>query len=281
MKKNKLYGMITLIIGVMLSLTFTACPPSDDDTPEISSFAGTWNASSGRSIVFTGNSFNYKVNSVTQYSGTFSVSGSTITFNESSLGTASGNFTLSADTIVFSNHTWDSSVNGTYTKDTGDTTGNYAYAKSGTTYTITTGTSHQTIQDVVNAIRTDASGTACTIQFGNGTDVLDIGEARVQFEGGTWGDITLTGKITSSNSQALRVESGISVTSTADIANTNSSTESVVVYVGGTLTINGGTVQNTGSGYAISNEADNSTGTKGTVTIGAGATIIGGTYGVE
>jgi hypothetical protein len=78
---------------------------------------GTWEASSGRVIVFTGATFDYKVNGVTQYSGTFSTSGSTITFNESSLGTASGNFAVSGGTLTLSNHTWDSSVNGVYTKN--------------------------------------------------------------------------------------------------------------------------------------------------------------------
>jgi hypothetical protein len=124
MKTNKLYGMLILIISIILAFSFTACGDGNGDdnndgkTPPIASFAGTWNASGGRSVVFTGNNFNYKVNGTTQYSGTFSVSGSTITFTISS-GTASGNFTLSGTTLTLSNHTWDNSVNGTYTKDSG------------------------------------------------------------------------------------------------------------------------------------------------------------------
>ena len=93
-----------------------ACDDKDDSAQDLASFSGSWNASGGRLIVFTGNTFTYKVNDVTEYSGTFSVSGSTITFNESSLGTAWGNFQLSGETLVLSNHTWDSSVEGTYTK---------------------------------------------------------------------------------------------------------------------------------------------------------------------
>jgi hypothetical protein len=108
------------------------------NTPNISAFAGTWNASGGRSCTFTGNNFTYTVNGTTLYSGTFSVSGSTITFTIS-LGIASGNFTLSATTLVLSNHTWDNSVNGTYTKDTsgGTTPGGNTPSGEGGTFTLT------------------------------------------------------------------------------------------------------------------------------------------------
>jgi hypothetical protein len=86
----------------------------------VASLSGTWYASGERSVVFTENTFNYKVNNETVYSGTFSVSGSTMTFNTSTV-TATCNFTLSADTYVISNHT-DPRVNGTYTKDGSSTT---------------------------------------------------------------------------------------------------------------------------------------------------------------
>ena len=88
----------------------------------VASLSGTWYASGERSVVFAGNTFNYKVNNETVYSGTFSVSGSTMTFNIGTQ-TATCNFTLSADTYVISNHT-DPRVNGTYTKtkDGGSTT---------------------------------------------------------------------------------------------------------------------------------------------------------------
>ncbi|MDR1324592.1 MAG: hypothetical protein LBK00_00975 [Treponema sp.] len=64
---------------------------------------GTWTASNGRVVVFTGDTFDYKVNGTPQYYGTFSTSGSTITFNESSLGMMSGNFTLSEEPLALSN----------------------------------------------------------------------------------------------------------------------------------------------------------------------------------
>jgi hypothetical protein len=92
---------------------------SNDSNSDTASFSGTWTASGGRSIVFSGNTFTYKVNGTPEYAGTFSVSGSTITFKETmQFGgqSASGNFTLSGNTLTLSNHSWDSSVNGTYTK---------------------------------------------------------------------------------------------------------------------------------------------------------------------
>jgi len=90
--------------------------------------SGTWNASGGRSVIFAGNTFNYKVNNETEYSGTFSVSGSIMTFKLSTGDTASCNFTLSADTFVISKHP-DQSVNGTYTKGSGGGSGNTVACK--------------------------------------------------------------------------------------------------------------------------------------------------------
>ena len=128
--KNVLKFLTIIALVAVIGFSFAACNNDNDngndngdngkkeeDTP-ISSFAGTWNASGGRSVVFSGNTFNYKVNGTTTYSGTFSVSGSTITFNTVS-GAASGNFQLAGEALVLSNHTWDSTVNGTYTKDNG------------------------------------------------------------------------------------------------------------------------------------------------------------------
>jgi hypothetical protein len=80
----------------------------------VSAFAGTWNASGGRSCTFTGNNFDYKVNGTTQYSGSFYAAGSTIIFVVSA-GSGNGNYTLSGNTLTISNSTIDG-VDGTYTK---------------------------------------------------------------------------------------------------------------------------------------------------------------------
>jgi hypothetical protein len=137
----------------------------------------------------------------------------------------------------------------------------YAVSASGTTYTITKGTgTYATIQSAIDNIKTQANGAACTIRFGNGTDVLDIGDSYINFAGGTsWGLITLTGKITSAfdNSSYGTIDLyGVSIASMADIANTASSGNAVYNY-GSTVNISGGTVSAT-SGTAVNN---NSTGT--------------------
>ena len=117
-KKLLLRGIlgVTLVFGLVLA----GCNSEDDGGGENTTrLTGTWEASGGRVVVFTETTFNYKVNGVTRYSGTFSTSGSTITFNESRLGAASGGFQLSGNTLTLSNHTWDSSVEGVYTKSGG------------------------------------------------------------------------------------------------------------------------------------------------------------------
>jgi len=125
--------------------------------------------------------------------------------------------------------------------------GSFTATKGG----ITVGTANQPIQDVINAIRTDANGQARVIQFGNGSTQLDIGAATASFNNtsGTWGSVEISGKITStaaSSSGTIAIADAVSITSIADIANTatgfainNTST--------GTLTISGGTVSSTRS----------------------------------
>jgi hypothetical protein len=133
------------------------------------------------------------------------------------------------------------------------------------------GTAGQPVQDVITAIRTHAAGGPCAIQFGNGATALDIGTASVSFnnDGGTWGAIALSGKLTGSITgmftYVLRVNGNISINSTADIINTSVSDGGgvIIFYSPGTLTISGGTVQGNG-GIAIQNDST------GTVTISGG-----------
>ena len=144
----------------------------------------------------------------------------------------------------------------------------YRITGSGTSFTasqggITRGSPNHPIQDVITAIRTHANGGAVTIQFGNGSDVLDIGEAFIEFNNTdcTWGNITLTGKIKSENNNTatatggvINALDGINITSTADIMNTSTAASTWTIrYNGGstnTFTINSGTVQ-ADSGMAI------------------------------
>jgi len=127
------------------------------------------------------------------------------------------------------------------------------------------GTSEMPIQDVINAIKNDASGNPCIIQFGNGTTTLDIGTAGIEFDGGEdgdeWGLITLVGRITSNRVDAtIIIVNGVSINSTANIANT----ENTAIWHNSTgiLTINGGTIS--GSFTSISNQST------GTVIISGG-----------
>jgi hypothetical protein len=164
---------------------------------------------------------------------------------------------------------------GTYTKPSGGTTwtkqagggvapgSTYIITGSGTSFTAansgaTIGSG--AIQDVIKAIRTHAAGKNLTIQFGNGTVTLDIGTATAEFNntGGTWGLVTLTGKITSATSTSnsgpqigtIIVRKSVSVTSNADIANTDD--HACIAFDGGTLSIIGGNVFSA-RGYAILN----------------------------
>ncbi|GBU23537.1 hypothetical protein R83H12_00150 [Fibrobacteria bacterium R8-3-H12] len=114
--------------------------------------------------------------------------------------------------------------------------------------------SNVTIANLMNAIRTDANGDPSTIQFGDNSATLDIGEVYITFNGTAdspaWGTITLTGKITSSANYTIYLTNGTSITSTADIANTASG-GSTVYNSSGTVNISGGTI--TGGTYAVYN----------------------------
>ncbi|GBU25688.1 hypothetical protein R83H12_02343 [Fibrobacteria bacterium R8-3-H12] len=129
-----------------------------------------------------------------------------------------------------------------------------------------TGGSGVTISNLMTAIRTDAAGSATTIQFGDNSTVLDIGTAYITFDGSAspaWASsITLTGKITSSADGTISLTNGASITSTAAEITSTDKYCYAISNNAGTVTISGGTV--TSDQYiAISNNA-------GTVTINGG-----------
>jgi hypothetical protein len=132
----------------------------------------------------------------------------------------------------------------------------------------TVGTPDPTVQNVIDDIRTDAGSLACEIQFGTGGVPLDIGANSASFTG-AWGAVTLSGKITGNDpgtaSGTIRIDANISVTSTADIENTNTGGRALYHHSTGALNISGGTVSALGStGIAIQNF------TTGTVNISGG-----------
>jgi hypothetical protein len=140
----------------------------------------------------------------------------------------------------------------------------YIITGSGTAFTATKagetiGTGNQPIQNVINAIRTHANGDDCSIQFGNGIDVLNIGTASASFNNGVpWGLVELRGKITgngtSSTTGTITIGNTVSLTSVAEIANTADNTNARAVYntSTGAVTISGGIVSAT-TGSAVYN----------------------------
>jgi hypothetical protein len=100
---------------------------------------------------------------------------------------------------------------------------------------------------------------------------LDIGEAYLTFDGNgtpTWGKITLTGRITSAyytgvSQGVIFLLNGVSIESTADIANTAHQGTAISNYSTGTVTISGGKVSTT-TGKAIDNPG------KGSINISGG-----------
>jgi hypothetical protein len=133
------------------------------------------------------------------------------------------------------------------------TTPTFSAAKNGTPLSRT-----GTIQDVINAINSDANGEDCTIQFGNGNSQLDVGTVpTIIFTdmgiGRRWGHITLTGMLRGAvnNGSLLLVEGSgrISVTSSANITNP---LRGGISFGGQTLTITGGGIlANEENGIAV------------------------------
>jgi len=154
------------------------------------------------------------------------------------------------------------------------TTAGYLVAKSGTTYTITKGTGpYVSIHQAIDNIRTQANGAASTIQFGSGGATLDIGDKEsIIFNGAatpSWGQITLAGKITSSYYLVISLTNGASISSTADITTSYTTSPTVIRNEGtGTVTISGGTVS--ANGYAVQNRST------GTVNITGGTLSVAG-----
>jgi hypothetical protein len=126
------------------------------------------------------------------------------------------------------------------------------------------GSANQPILTVINTIRDhpDRDKENTVIQFGNGTDVLDIGTDSIGFinTSNIWGStITLTGKITSTNTGwgTIYLMDGTSIIVTGDnafIGNHRSPSAGVAIsnYGGNTLTINSGQISSSRGSAIIS-----------------------------
>jgi hypothetical protein len=166
----------------------------------------------------------------------------------------------------------------------------YTITGSGTSFTAdkyegTTLTTNVQIQAVINAIITDEIQSATIqIQFGNGSDVLDIGTQMVFFGDGNSivREIFLTGKITSargmsgvgSPSGTIVIGSGITVQSSADIKNVAAGGNAIGVD-GGQVKIIGGTVAVTNANGGNAIDFSFYSGDGGSVILSGSPTIAG------
>jgi hypothetical protein len=154
--------------------------------------------------------------------------------------------------------------------------GSFTATRSG----MTVGTVGSAIQTVIDDIRADAAGNACTVQFEDGTNTLNIGANSASFTG-AWGAVTLSGKITGnisgSGNGTISVSDSVSITSTPDIQNSTGSGNTIKYNSTGTLTIISGTVSQTGAsgGNAVSNDLTaNVIISGGTVSATSGSAVV-------
>ncbi len=172
---------------------------------------------------------------------------------------------------------------------TGSGTSFTARTGNATTGAIVSGANGVAIQNVIDAIRTRED---CTIQFGSGgINLLDIGTDCINLddEGSNetsrkWGNITLTGKITSnSNIATIYVTRHVrAIDSHADITNTSSSGKAIFINTISSsrrITIHSGSVHAT-KGDAICNSSSNTVNIiGGTVSATTGDAVQNGGYG--
>ena len=145
-----------------------------------------------------------------------------------------------------------------------------------------TGAENADIDTVLSAIKADAIGENITVQFGNGTETLDLGTGYTSsteasnpgaiFSGTGWGTVTITGKVKANRggyqSDQLVGQTmgfiGVNGIINADITNTNNLYSAVGVRttsaVKNTLIVNSGTITggsdgSTGYGIAAFNDS--------------------------
>jgi len=162
----------------------------------------------------------------------------------------------------------------------------YIINGSGTAFSATkggaaVGAANQPIQTVIEAIRTNAAGSPAQIRFGNGSTALDIGDGSITFNntGGTWGPITLNGKITgnisTTSSGIIVLGGGLTLTSAADVTNTAAS-NGIAIFnnaAGSTINITGGAISVTTSYGVYTNYSSVINVSGGTITATTGATL--------
>jgi hypothetical protein len=167
---------------------------------------------------------------------------------------------------------------------------NNGYTVTGTApYVINKGTGIlPSVQTAIESIKTQSGGAACTIQFGDGTNTLDIDDGNfplIIFNSDWTGLVTLTGKLTSpatTTTGIIRLINSASVDSKAELTATALGTCMIYNDGTGTITISDGKVSATAAASSTSNSTyaayNNSTGTV-IITGGTISTIGGSGYG--
>jgi hypothetical protein len=147
-----------------------------------------------------------------------------------------------------------------------ETTGYMLAKNNGNIYTVSKAATEHGVQKIIDLVKASARGSACSIQFGENGEELDIGTASIEFNGAgiPWGRVTLLGKIASSGNGmngTIYLTNGASVESKADIRKTG--IHAIRNNSDGRLTISGGAVS--AANYAVSNSSS------GTVAISDGS----------
>jgi len=269
--QRKVLGLAAIITAIAISaLLITGCGPDPEpEGPALDSITVTpptkTDYTVGDELDTTGMVVTAKYNDDTTKTVTGTLSG----YDKTKAGTQTITVTFEGKTATFTVTVSELGIRYIITSS-----GTSFTAKKGTETVGTTGA----IQNVIEAIRTDAKGEDCTIQFGDGTTVLNIGTqtaAGITFSntGGTWGAVTLSGKITAAHSAAssrtILIDGPITVTSTGEIAGTGTAGSTIRINsnIAAILNITGGKVSTSATleSYAINNSS-----TTGRVNISGG-----------
>jgi len=121
----------------------------------------------------------------------------------------------------------------------------FTATKGGTTI----GTANKDMRTVLNAIKAHAAGQTVEIQLGDGTTPLNVDSVGFSNQGGTWGAIILSGKVTGGAYYLVEFYDNVNAVITADIAGTCPA-NAVLFDSTGTLTIASGTISSSNSSNA-------------------------------
>jgi len=124
MLKKRLFGMMTLMVGVILVFCLVGCDDGSKDDGNGNPFAGTWTqdgTGGAVKVVLTSSTWTARYNNSVYNEGTYTYEGSTATWTVTNKGMgsavvgATGSASISNGKMVVSNFS-DNAMNGTYSK---------------------------------------------------------------------------------------------------------------------------------------------------------------------